>query len=405
MRGRGERTRNALALGLAWVPLAIVLGVSLYYFNSAVEHLRFTVSHADQVANFTHADSMHYLDMAEGFAEGDFTKHYARVRPHRQPLYPALLAIAVRAGEGRDLFLLGMVNVLVGLATIWLIFALTSRLFRSPLIGALTALLYSRNDFAFDYITKRIMTEPLYTLWAFAALALAMLFVERRKAWILYLACFAAGLGYLTRPNGFLLMASLWGVLLASEILLLARARGWRKLDPVRLRGIAIRFGLAGLIFVVTTTPSWAPRLAYHGNPLHHGVVSNAMWVDTWEELRAHKDESLGPSDYFASHGLSDVMSRFLFGLEFVYVTAPHQYTPRMYLLAAAGLLVALLAPSAAGPGPGRSDGADAAAHHLDQSLHALLPPRVRSAAGFRPALLGDPVRSGSRPGCAGADA
>lgn len=343
MRGRGERTRNALALGLAWLPLAIVLSVSLYYLDSAIEHLEFTVSRPDQIANFTHADSMHYLEMAEGFAEGDFTRHYARVRPHRQPLYPALLALAVRASGGRDLFRLGMVNVLVGLGTIWLIFALASQLFRSPLVGALTALLYSRNDFAFDYITKRIMTEPLYALWAFAALAFAMLFAERGKPWCLHLACLAAGLGYLTRPNGFLLMVSLWGVLLACEVLRLARAGGWRSLELARLRSIAIRFGVAGLIFVATTAPSWAPRLAYYGNPLHHGVVSNAMWVDTWEELRAQKYEPLGPSDYFASHGIPDVLSRLRFGFEFVYVTAPHEYTPKMHLLAAAGLLVALL--------------------------------------------------------------
>ena len=93
MRGRGERTQPALARGLAWLPLAIVLGVSLYYINSALEHLQSTVSHPDQVAEFMHADSMHYLEMAEAFAEGDFAKCYVRIRPHRQPLYPALLTI------------------------------------------------------------------------------------------------------------------------------------------------------------------------------------------------------------------------------------------------------------------------------------------------------------------------
>jgi hypothetical protein len=332
-----------LALALAWVPLAVVLGVSLYYLNSAVQRLQSRLSNPEQVAIYTHADSTHYLEMAEAFAEGEFTKRYARERPHRQPLYPALLAIAVLAGEGRDLFLLGMVNVLVGLGTIWLIFILTSRLFGSPLIGALLALLYERNDFAFDYIAKRIMTEPLYGLWSFAALALAMLFAERRKVRSLYLACFAAGLAYLTRPNGFILMASLWGVLLVSEILLLARARGWKSLDLERLRGVAVWFGIAGLIFVATTAPSWAPRLAYYGNPIHHGVVSNSMWVDTWEELRANMYEPLGPSYYFANHGLSDVASRFLFGFKFVYVTAPHEYAPKLQLLAAAGLLVAIV--------------------------------------------------------------
>jgi hypothetical protein len=320
-----------------------VLAVSLYFLNSAVEHMQETVSDPELLGVFTFADSQHYLDMAEAFAEGNFSEKYARVRPHRQPLYPALLAIAVLVGEGTDLFLLGMVNILVGLGTIWVVYILTSRLFGSPLVGALTALLYTRNDFAFDYITRRIMTEPLYALWSFAALALAMLFAERGRARSLYLACLAAGLAYLSRPNGFILMAALWSALLASEILSLVRSRGWRNLDPKRLRGTALRFGVAGLIFVATTVPSWAPRLAYYGNPLHHGVASNAMWVDTWEELRANKYEPLGPSHYFASHGFSDVASRFLFGFEFVYVTAPHEYTPKIHLLAAAGLLVAIV--------------------------------------------------------------
>ncbi len=74
MRGRGERTR--LARGLAWAPLAIVLAVSLYYIDSALEHLQSTVSHPDQVAEFMYADSMHYLEMAEAFAEGEFTRCY-----------------------------------------------------------------------------------------------------------------------------------------------------------------------------------------------------------------------------------------------------------------------------------------------------------------------------------------
>jgi hypothetical protein len=236
-----------------------------------------------------------------------------------------------------------MVNILIGLGTIWVIFILASRLFSSPMVGALTALLYTRNDFVFDYITDRIMTETLYTLCSFAAVALALLFVKRGRARSLYLACFALGLAYLTRPNGFILMGAVWSVLLASEILVLARSQGWKLADLRGLRGIAGRFTIAGLIFVATTIPSWAPRLVYYGNPLHHGVVSNAMWVDTWEELRANKDEPLGPPYYFATHGFSDVVKRFLFGFEFVYVKAPQDLTPKMHLLAAAGLLVALL--------------------------------------------------------------
>jgi len=331
-----------LKLGLAWAPLAIVLASSLYFLNSSVRHLQSTVSDPERIAVFTHADSMHYLEMAEAFAAGEFTERYARVRPHRQPLYPSLLAIAVRLGEGRDFFLLGMVNVLVGLGTIWLIYPLASRLFSSPLVGALTALLYSRNDFAFDYITDRIMTEPLYTLCSFATVALALLFVQSGRARSLYLASLVGGLAYLTRPNGFILMVALWGVLGASEILVLVWSQGFRPPGWRRLREIAVRFAVAGLIFVATTVPSWAPRLVYYGSPIHHGVVSNSMWVDSWEELRANLHAPLGPSDYFADHGLSDALRRFVFGFQLVYVTAPQELTPKIHVLAVAGMGVAI---------------------------------------------------------------
>ena len=45
-------------------------------------------------------------------ASGDFSMKYVKERPHRQPLYPALLAIAMKLGNGNR-FMLGAVNILV----------------------------------------------------------------------------------------------------------------------------------------------------------------------------------------------------------------------------------------------------------------------------------------------------
>ena len=77
-----------------------------------------------------------------------------------------------------------------------------------------------------------------------------LLFAEGGKARSLYLASVAAGLAYLTRPNGLFLMFALWGVLLACEILVLAREQrwSWRQWDRRRLRGIATRFSVAGWV-------------------------------------------------------------------------------------------------------------------------------------------------------------
>jgi hypothetical protein len=58
------------------------------------------------------SDSVHYVDIARDFSSGDFSMKYVKERPHRQPLYPALLAIAMKLGNGNR-FMLGAVNILV----------------------------------------------------------------------------------------------------------------------------------------------------------------------------------------------------------------------------------------------------------------------------------------------------
>ena len=58
------------------------------------------------------SDSVHYVDIARDFASGNFSMTYVKERPHRQPLYPALLAVAMKLGNGSR-FYLGTVNIIV----------------------------------------------------------------------------------------------------------------------------------------------------------------------------------------------------------------------------------------------------------------------------------------------------
>ena len=70
------------------------------------------VSHPNTSERLVSSDSVHYVDIARDLSSGDFSMKYVKERPHRQPLYPALLAIAMKLGNGNR-FLLGAVNILV----------------------------------------------------------------------------------------------------------------------------------------------------------------------------------------------------------------------------------------------------------------------------------------------------
>lgn len=57
------------------------------------------------------SDSGQYLAFAERFLSGNFSMDYIRNVPHRQPLYPILLAAATKIGNG-NLFFLGEISVI-----------------------------------------------------------------------------------------------------------------------------------------------------------------------------------------------------------------------------------------------------------------------------------------------------
>ena len=75
------------------------------------------VSHSNTSERLVSSDSVHYVEIARAFTQGDFSMQYVKERPHRQPLYPALLAIAMKLGDGNR-FMLGAVNIVVAAASI-----------------------------------------------------------------------------------------------------------------------------------------------------------------------------------------------------------------------------------------------------------------------------------------------
>jgi Dolichyl-phosphate-mannose-protein mannosyltransferase len=264
-----------------------LLVVSCIYLVTVYNGLADTLSDPELAEAFVGNDSSHYLQMAEAFRSGQFLDKYVTIRPHRQPLYPALLAAGMALGAD-DLMDLATVNVIVGLITMLCLYGAGRWLFGSWWVGLAGALAYASSDFIVSNISTRMLTEPVFVLTALLTVVFAIQYMERNRTAHLSLAAAAAGLAYLARPNGLFLMAAMWTTLLVHDVLRrhlpfsaeakATKAESSRALRPKDLIG---RFGLAALVFVIVTAPSWLPRASHYGDPVYHGYLSNYLWVDT----------------------------------------------------------------------------------------------------------------------------
>ncbi len=317
--------------------------VALAFLVGNFWQLHQVVGNAKRLKNLTSEDSAHYIQIAGTFARGDLSMSYVGKRPHRQPLYPLLLAPAVIL-SGNNPFWLGSVNIGIGAATILVLYFGILKLFSSPLIAAVTTVFYATNKLIVEEVTGRMMTEPLHVLLVILVIFSFISYITSRRPAMLAAAAGLAGLDYLARPNGLFLMLSMTAVLFVEEL-------STRQCGTVprtrRLPGCLIKFLAATLIFLVLATPSWLPRLHYLHQPFSHGYLSNFMWVDTYAE--AHTGEAFSSftwRDYAARHNAADFMLRWshgfletfslpfrnerIFGIRF----------PLLYLLAAAGVAV-----------------------------------------------------------------
>jgi hypothetical protein len=138
--------------------IAILLSVHLLICLLVLAN---NASHPKTSDRLVSSDSVHYVDIARDFSSGDFSMAYVKERPHRQPLYPALLAVAMKIGGGNR-FLLGIVNVLIDSASILLIYVFTLRLFAKRLVASVVALALAANPFLDRLVTARLLTEPLH---------------------------------------------------------------------------------------------------------------------------------------------------------------------------------------------------------------------------------------------------
>jgi 4-amino-4-deoxy-L-arabinose transferase-like glycosyltransferase len=252
--------------------------------------------------DFLEGDTGHYLDIAHDFSRGDFSMSYVRNRPHRQPLYPLLLA-PVMLASGENLAALAMVNVVLTVLTFLLVyFGLLHRL-GSRVVAAAAGALFLLNPFVRAQCTQHLLTEPLHLFLMVGILFAFWDYLETRRSWSLIAAAALGGLDYLARPNGLFVTLALVAVVVLVEGRRLLTRRGM------------IALGLAALAFVTISAPSWVPRYRDFGNPIHHGYLSNYLWVDTYAEGHVgQRFATRTARDYFAHHGVLDVAKRWLQG-------------------------------------------------------------------------------------------
>ncbi len=324
-----------------WIfaPLAAAI-----YLATSIFILQATVADPEGRAVIVSGDARHYLEIAEDFAAGNWSMDYVAKRPHRQPLYSALL-VPVITSTGRDLFLLSSVNILLATLTLLVLYAAVRSYSGNNAIAAAVTALYAINPFHMGQTTHHLLTEPLHVLLMIVMIFALLRYATSKQAGALLIAAAAAGLDYLARPNGLFVMAAMLAALVAAE--------GWKIIEARRLTPVRKLMRTSGLlvaavgIFALITIPSWLPRLTEYGRPFHHGYLSNYLWVDTYKEGHVGQREAIYTwRDYVETHTPVDVVKRFVRGFWNVVFAIPFRAErplPILFFLALAGVGIAVL--------------------------------------------------------------
>jgi hypothetical protein len=299
-----------------WLFFPLVVLISINFSMKLVQDIRSNLEESGK-EQFIAKDSLHYYQIAETFSHFDFRMQYIQEdRAHREPLYPLLLALPYGLFKG-DIFPLAMVNVVLLIVMLFVTYFSLGELLNSFIAGLAAILFVTTDEVLSSYTTVQLMTDPLFVLLSFVTSILFLLYLQRKENKYLYSAAVAAGLSYLARPNGLFLSLALFSVLLGYEMWMVLRQRDEHTRN---LKAVALRYGIFCGILILTTLPSWLPRLVYTGNPIYHDYLPNFMWVDTYEEGHISGPPRYTMQDYFATHDLTDVISRVGFGLNRVYM-------------------------------------------------------------------------------------
>ncbi|HEY3898351.1 MAG TPA: hypothetical protein VGM54_07045 [Chthoniobacter sp.] len=328
---------------MRWLCLSFLV---LIYLVLNVLILRHTVADPHLAEKMGAKDSRQYVEIARDFARGDFSMSYVQNMPHRQPLYPLLLAPAVKVWGG-DLFHLGCVNLVVGLTLLVCLFWGLLRLSLGLPAAVITCLAFIANPFIVDKISCRLMTEPVHALCVVVLILFFLAYAVRGNPLCLLGAAAAGGVDYLARTNGLFTIAATLGILALWDLRRLLWPKGEQTTSNRRRWAVVLVSYLgAVLLAAFVTIPVWLPRYHYFRDPFHVGYLSNFMWVDSYEE--GHTGRVVGEftwKDYEKTHDLREFVDRWEQGFYRVYYDIPRhaEHVRILYFLAVIGVIFAFV--------------------------------------------------------------
>jgi tetratricopeptide (TPR) repeat protein len=224
------------------------------------------------------------LKIREGVALTDGNRH---------PLYPALISLFAT----RDLGYFTkakFVSLAIGLTVLLTVYLLGRRLYSSG-VGLIATFLLSINN-QFRWASCNALAEALLILlfliawyWAIKGFAESQ---HRYLAW----AGFCAGLAYLTKGTGLLLLFAFLASIIIMAIVF--------KRIPAR-RGTLYFL----LTFVVVASILWVYNFSVYRNPFYNYNTTHAMWLEEWEESYALQSPPTAFT-YLKTHTFQEIIAR-----------------------------------------------------------------------------------------------
>jgi len=214
---------------------------------------------------------------------------------NRSPLYPALLSLFARR-EWAYFTEAKILSLLLGLASLAIIYYLARRMF-SASVALATILLLSVNDnfqMEASWVRCEILLIPLF----FAVWYLVAEGFRDRHLWLW--AGLLAGLCQLTKGNGHLLTAAF----LLGGLLTL----GWSFLKDRMVYAFI-------LAYLITISPLLAINTVSYGDPFYNYNTSHALWLDRWEDTYIVSAPPPTMSTYLQSHSLREMWQRQRYGM------------------------------------------------------------------------------------------
>jgi nitrate reductase NapE component len=294
--------------------LLLILGAGIF-LHRAGENGRLVntrISRTDQGAYIKYAIALRQTDFA-----------FVGTR-NRMPVYPAILACFVKAGETRDAFFergksINTWLTLAGLAVIGAIF-----LCAFPLHYGLNLLLVTMFT-VFVYKAPYVQAEVLYYLLTFAVFVSCWSLFKKPRLWVAVLAGGLLGLAHLTKASVLPGLAVFLVFYPLDALWQLLRGKSRRRIRPLVRTMVVIL--LAGTFFAVIF-PYISKSREIYGRYFYNVNSTFYIWCESWEDAKLRtkaagdrvgwpdmpEEEIPSLTNYLRDHSAGEIAWRFCSG-------------------------------------------------------------------------------------------